>query len=368
MKINHSGAKYSAIVKTGEKLRNVSKQTGTELLYLNRGINSVCLINLQEVISAIDFNTPQMQFYPPNRGRIDLRKAINDSYFSGKSSAENIFITQGATGALSLSFEILNIDKVVLPRFYWGAYVNLLAVKQVHYETYNDFEFLKHHAGKLKHSAVIICEPNNPLGNKHNDADLIEVIDLLNQNGTVVIIDSPYRRVFFDETDTFYSSLLGKENVIIIESFSKSFGLSGQRIGFIHSQNQEFFEEFNIRLLYATNGINGFSQELVYQLLTSPQGKKAVNDFKTKTVKDIQQNIQFLRKNNLLAEDFYKNSKPTGIFVIVKRSQEELLKYNIGSVDLDYFTDDKFAAKGFARICVSVPHEKFKRFFEKILE
>ena len=73
--------------------------------------------------------------------------------------------------------------------------------------------------------------------------------------------------------------LLNFKNVILLESFSKFLGLSGQRIGFLHSNNKDFNKEFKIQLLYATNGTNAFAQHLVYELLTSNEGKKAVNDF-----------------------------------------------------------------------------------------
>ena len=58
------------------------------------------------------------------------------------------------------------------------------------------------------------------------------------------------------------------------------------------------------------------------------------------------------------------SSEPMGIFVIVNKSEEELLEKRIGSVSLSYFTrDKKEEAAKYARICVSVPPEKFKEVF-----
>ena len=154
------------------------------------------------------------------------------------------------------------------------------------------------------------------------------------------------------------------ENVIINESFSKSVGLSGQRIGFIFNANTGLMEELAIRLMYATNGINGFAQKLVSLLLTTPEGKKAVTNFKKITVSGIKRNINFLTKKRFLAEEFYKKSTPTGIFVIVNKTQEELLEHHIGSVSLGYFTKLKpVLGNKYARISVSVSSDKFERFF-----
>ncbi|OFY89319.1 MAG: hypothetical protein A2236_07025 [Bacteroidetes bacterium RIFOXYA2_FULL_33_7] len=188
---------------------------------------------------------------------------------------------------------------------------------------------------------------------------------MLNDNGVVIIYDSPYRRIFF-ETDNFYAKLLTFPELIIVDSFSKSVGLSGQRIGFVHSVNQDFNHELGIRLMYATNGINAFSQILIQKLLTSVAGKKAVTDFKTETCDGIRKNIEYLKSKKLLATEFYHETEPKGIFVIVNKSEQELLEKKIASVSLSFFTRKyKATAEKYARICVSVPHNEFVEFMSR---
>lgn len=367
MKSKISGAKFSAIVGIGEKIKKLSQESGKEYLYLNRGINAVCNIDLSEVCNKIDYNSNEIQVYPSNNGIESFREAINASYFGGKSSAENIFITHGGMGALDLVFTTLDIDRVFIPSFYWGAYVNIMKVRKVDHEVYESLEYLNNNIETLKNSAVIICDPNNPLGNKFDDKLMLQLVKRLNDAGVVVLIDCPYRRVFYDESDTFFKELLQFENVIILESFSKSVGLSGQRLAFVHSINNEFKTEFRIRVLYATNGVNAFAQVLVRDLLITEKGRGAAKAFREKTSSDIKKNINYLRVNGLLAEEFYKNSDPVGIFVIVNKTEKELLDNYIGSVGLDFFTRNKEYGKKFSRICVSVPYEKFKNFFSKLL-
>ncbi len=366
MKINKSGAKYSAIVGIGERIKNISKETGEAFLMLNRGVNAVCNIDLNALAKEIDFNTNDMQVYPPSQGKIELRNAINKHYFGAKSKAENISICGGGMSALDIVFQTLNVDQIVLPDYYWGSYMQVMTIRGINSATYKDLEYLEENLGAYKDSAVIICDPNNPLGNKQADEELLKHIQLLSENGTIVIVDCPYRRIFLGEEDEFFQNILAFENVIVVESFSKSLGLSGQRLGFVHSSNKDFNNELGIRLMYATNGINAFSQILVEKLLCSDKGKKATNDFKRITAKGIERNIAYLRDKKLLADEFYKNSEPMGIFVIVNKSEEELLEKRIGSVSLSYFTRDKKedAAK-YARICVSVPPEKFEAFFKQ---
>ncbi|RZT93171.1 aspartate/methionine/tyrosine aminotransferase [Ancylomarina subtilis] len=366
MQIRKSGAKYSAIVGIGEKIRNKSIETGKEYLLLNRGVNAVCNIDLSSVVEDMDFNSNAMQVYPPAQGRVELREAINQHYFDNKSQLSNISISGGGMSALDLTFQTLEVDQILLPEYYWGSYFQVMTIRGMQAGSYSDFNDLEDRLSQIKNSAVIICDPNNPIGNKIEDSELIRIIRILNENGTTVIIDCPYRRIFCDKEDEFYQELLAFKNVIIVESFSKSLGLSGQRLGFVHSTNSEFNTELSIRLMYATNGINAFSQLLVASLLTSEKGKLASKNFKQVTVDGIRQNIDYLKKKGLLASEFYNESEAIGIFVILNKSEEELLEKRIGSVSLSYFTRyKKEEAAQYARICVSVAPDKFKQYFDQ---
>jgi aspartate aminotransferase len=370
LKVKKSGAKYSAIIGIGEKLRQLSIEHNTEYLLLNRGINAVVNIDTKSLIPKIDFNSNDIQVYPPVKGRLKLRKAINEAYFFDKSSPENIYVTNGGTGALELIFKTLNINKIVLPELYWGSYLNMLKINQINRDFYANLDFLCKNVAHIKDCAVIICDPNNPSGSKYDDYELIETIRLLDKEGVIVIIDCPYRRLFVDwDNDYFFENLLGFDNVIICESFSKSIGLSGQRIGFIHCKNKLFMDELAINLLYTTNGVNNFAQLLVELILTTIEGKKAALNFRNQTVSEIKLNIEYLSKNNLIANEFYSKYLPWGIFVIVKKSYDELLQHRIGSVPMKYFCQlPEQESDKFARICVSVPHENFSRFFGKLIK
>ncbi len=362
MLTKHSGAKYSAIVGIGEKLYELEKTTGQKYLKLNRGVPSVTNIDLTEIIPLIDFNSNKVQVYPVNTGLPELKSAINKSFFQDKTNVDNIIVTAGGMNALDLVFKTIDVKKVIIPEFFWGAYSNIMKINNVEYGTYFSFdELLKN---DYEGCAVIFCDPNNPIGNKYDDNMLLEIVEELNSKNITVIWDSPYRKLFYEEEDNFYAKLSKFNNVIIAESFSKSIGLSGQRLGFIHSNNKEFNTEVGINILYANNGINGFAQILVEKLLATPEGINSAKKFRKHTIGEMNMNILLLQKKGLLADEFYKNSSPVGIFAIVNKSEEELLEYRIGSVGLPYFTKtSKEFAKDFSRICIAVPHKDFKEYF-----
>ena len=334
MKINKSGAALSRIVQIGETLKELSQKSGKEYLPLNRGVNQVVNIDLTEVVKSINFNSPEIQVYPHGAGRPDLRAAINEEFFAGKSSPDNILITAGGMHALDLVAQTVNIGKLFLPSYYWGCYFKMLKIRSVESEGYDSQSDLLPMIDRLQGNAVLISDPSNPLGDKHDDEEQLNIIRALNDAGVVI---------------------------------SKSVGLSGQRLGFIHTCNKELHDELEVRVMYNTNGINGFAQELVLRLLTTPEGKKAVTAFKERTTRDIALNIEYLRARGLLAEEFYHGTTPQGIFVIVNRSEEELLEHYIGAVSLSFFTKTRQEyAKNYSRICVSVPHDKLVKYFETI--
>lgn len=367
MKVKITGAKYSAIVEIGEKLAKLERDSGKKILRLNRGIPAVTNIDLSEIIPMIDFNSTKLQVYPPTLGMFELKNAINEYYFHNNTSIDNIFITAGGINALDLVFKTLDVGKMYLPEFYWGAYTNVMKINGIESDTYYELDSLKENAALYSGSAIIFCDPNNPVGNKQDDEVLLDVIKTLNDNNVTVIWDSPYRKIYLENDDDFYSRLIKNENVIITDSFSKAIGLSGQRIGFIHSVNKQLNEQLAINILFATNGINAFAQVLVTNILTTAEGQKAALDFREKTKEDMLKNINYLKEKNFLAQQFYKTTDPIGIFVVVNKNEEELLNANIGSVSMAYFTQhNKTYGARFSRICVAVPHEEFVEYFDKL--
>ncbi|MBE9488460.1 MAG: pyridoxal phosphate-dependent aminotransferase [Bacteroidetes bacterium] len=367
MEIKRSGASLSRIVLIGEKLKKISLKEKVDYLLLNRGVNSVVNINLKDVVKNIDFNSTDIQVYPAGAGVPALREAINVEYFNSTSKASNILITAGGMNALDLIVQTVDMDYLFLPTYYWGCYFQMLKVRKVGNKEYSSQSELYDMIDELRGNAVLICDPGNPLGEKYDDEEQFKLIKTLSDNNVTVFFDSPYRRIFYNSKDDYYSRLMELKNVVITESFSKSVGLSGQRLGFIHSTNKELIDELAIRLMYCTNGVNAFAQHVVLSLLTTPEGVKASNDFKKATANDIFLNIKYLQKRGFLVEKYYNTSVPKGIFAVVNFTEEELLKYYIGSVSLSFFTKtQKEEASNYARICVSSPHERFVSYFDAI--
>lgn len=372
MKINPSKVTFSSIVGIGQKVTKAEKETGEEYLHLNRGVNAVTNINLSGVIKNIDPNTKEYQVYAPNLGMEKLRRSIVEEYFPSESTDAftNVTIMPGGMPGLDLIIQTLNVDNIIFPKFYWGSYSKMATIRGKSFSFYDKLSELDE--SLLNHNTcVFICDPNNPTGIKLDDEELYQDIKKLNSLGVTIIFDSPYRKLFnlFIYKMDLFDRISNMSNVIVCESFSKSLGISGARLGFVWCNNKEFNAELNIRILYEFNGVCSISQLLVNELLTSDEGRKAVREFREITGEHIFKNIKYLQDNGLLVKEIYGDDIPRGMFAIINMGEDFLFKNKIGAVGLDKFVHhDKDMYSSYSRICLSVPHDKFVKFFDNILK
>ncbi|PIE79384.1 MAG: hypothetical protein CSA15_03180 [Candidatus Delongbacteria bacterium] len=356
-------SKVSKIYLIGKEIRERELNSKDIFLKLNQGVNRVKNPEIEEFIKNIDFEERHFS-YPPNNGLFPLRKVINEEFFDGKADSEDIVISPGSVGALDMIFQLLDIDNFYIPTFFWGPYKIMSDRRGLNCKYYDGFiENLDSRDG------IIICDPNNPTGEKLDDDKLYEWIKILDSKGVIIIFDSPYRRLFTDRSDTFFQKLSKLENVVIVESFSKSLSLPGGRIGFIHSTNKPFTKEISSRFLYSCGGVSTFAQVIVENLLSNPLGIEKIKEFKKNTTSHIKKNLSWLYDNGLIERSIYKR-RPEGLFAIVNRSERDLMKNFIGAVELPFFTEVKEYKEKYAncsRICVSVDHGEFVRYLERVL-
>lgn len=83
--------------------------------------------------------------------------------------------------------------------------------------------------------ALVIVTPNNPTGTVIPEATLVEIAELAKRRDLIVIADEIYEYYVFDENKHFsIASLPGmKERTVTINSFSKGYGLTGMRLGYL---------------------------------------------------------------------------------------------------------------------------------------
>lgn len=183
---------------------------------------------------------------------------------------QNTFIGNGSDEVIDLAFRIFcepgKSNVITCPPTY-GMYkvcanINDIAVKEVNLT--NDFQLNLDKIFELTDTdtrIIFICSPNNPTGNNLNRLDMETLI--ANFPG-IVLIDEAY--INYSAQKTFIQELTEYENLIVMQTLSKAWGLAALRLGIAYASDRiiELFN--NVKPPY---NINLASQQLGSQALAN---------------------------------------------------------------------------------------------------
>ena len=177
--------------------------------------------------------------------RAVVAKSINER-FGTNYDAGNLFITAGAAAAITISFKALCEDNDEFITFapYFPEYKcfvesvggKLIVVPaQVEDFQINFDEFIKRINSNTK--AIIINSPNNPSGAVYSEETIKKLAEILRQKSEefgkpiFIISDEPYREIAYDVEVPYVPNYY--KYTLVCYSYSKSFSLPGERIGYI---------------------------------------------------------------------------------------------------------------------------------------
>ena len=194
-------------------------------------------------------NTSEIHGYTVAPGNPKVReilaKSINER-FNTKFSGKNLFITSGAAAAITISFKALsepNDEFITFAPYFpeYKCFVESVGAKlivvpaQVEDFQINFDEFIKRINSHTK--AIIINSPNNPSGAVYSEDTIKKLAEILNKKSKefskpiFLISDEPYREIAYDIEVPYVTNYY--KNSIVCYSYSKSFSLPGERIGYI---------------------------------------------------------------------------------------------------------------------------------------
>lgn len=184
--------------------------------------------------------------YIANNGAPELRQAIADFEREKNGmdyTADEIIVTIGATqGLFTALFGILNPgDEVVVPEPAFGLYESITTLcrgKYVPIDTSeNEFQLTKamlDSAITEKTKAIILNSPNNPTGCILSRESLQNVYNAVKGKNIFVICDDVYRQLIYtDDFPAFCSYRDLRKQLIVIQSFSKPYAMTGWRVGYL---------------------------------------------------------------------------------------------------------------------------------------
>ena len=195
--------------------------------------------------AAFDAAVNGKTHYAPNAGLPVLREAIAKqvSEESGIDyTANNVAVTIGATQAVYLSFMacINPGDEVIILAPYWAQYENivkLLGGKPVIIDEFKeefepDFNAIDRDIND-RTKAIVVNSPNNPSGYVYKDAFLSVLAEIASVNNILIFDDEAYRSLTYDNEYYSIAKYCKKEDIVIINSFSKQFAMTGWRVGYV---------------------------------------------------------------------------------------------------------------------------------------
>ncbi|MFX0056523.1 MAG: pyridoxal phosphate-dependent aminotransferase [Promethearchaeota archaeon] len=200
---------------------------------------------------------PATHRYTPDQGHLELREELaiylRQNWSIQADPEKELSITAGANAAYNgVIFTILSPgDRVIMPSPYY--FNSVMAVRlaggevtevpvttdfQLNYEAIES-------AVDEDTRAIFIASPNNPTGAVYAQEDIDALVDLCIDKDLLLISDEVYGRLVF-EGATHYSPRSrsdARDYVISLGSFSKDFGMSGWRVGYVIGSDV-FMQEF----------------------------------------------------------------------------------------------------------------------------
>lgn len=188
---------------------------------------------------------------------------------------ENIFLGNGSDEPIDLLFRVFcepRVDNVLAIQPTYGMYQVCAGIQDVEYRhslLTRDFQMnLPDLFSKIdaRTKLVFICSPNNPSSNSLNSTDIIKVIE---EFKGLVVLDEAY--IDFSSEKGLLERLLDFPNLVILQTFSKAWGMAGIRLGMAFAA-QPVIALFN-KIKYPYN-INVRTQSIVMEKLSNREKVK----------------------------------------------------------------------------------------------
>ncbi|HLE96625.1 MAG TPA: pyridoxal phosphate-dependent aminotransferase [Candidatus Thermoplasmatota archaeon] len=181
--------------------------------------------------------------YGPSQGILELREAIaaKERDRSGELTADGVVVTAGSTSGLyGIMQAFLNPgDEVLVPDpgfVLYAPHVRLAEGHPVFYPVLEDKRYVPQveDLDRLvtpKTKMVVLNTPSNPTGGTIPVRDVERLAEWARSRRLVLVSDEAYDAITYEEP---HASFLGKyENVIYVNTFSKTYAMTGWRIGYV---------------------------------------------------------------------------------------------------------------------------------------
>jgi aspartate aminotransferase len=235
----------------------------------------------QAAIQALEQNFTR---YTPAAGIPELRKAVCEwhkrAFGSSYEPAECIICVGGKHVIFNAMASLIERgDEVVLPVPYWVTFydvINYHGGTPVHVDTKEDSGFRLTAADiervlTPKTKMVIVNSPSNPSGAVVPPGEFERIYKLTSGRGITLLSDECYSHFVYDGEPYSVASVAGsKPNVIVVGSLSKTYAMTGWRVGYALGP-APLIEAINKLQSHSTSNPTSIAQKAALEALTGPQ-------------------------------------------------------------------------------------------------
>ena len=356
------------------------------------------IIGLQ--VGDPDFGTPQpvldvamkalqdgLTHYGPSRGYLDLRQAAasklsRDNDLSYDPQTE-ILVTHGGIHAYYLAMQsILNPgDDVLIPDPSWGTHSNMavmLRCNVIRVPAPAENGFIPYFeswekAVTPKTRVIVLNYPSNPTGAYPSHEYLGQLQGFAEKHDLWIISDAVYESLYYEEKPTSVASFDGaKERTILVNSLSKTYAMTGWRVGFLAAPERVI----NNAVKAGQNSITcvaPFIQKAAAFALTNPGVQQTVEDMRLAYTG---RRERVMRISHELESEKVLVKPPQGAFYFfldlrpLKMTSLEICERILEEAGVGLVPGSAFGeqGEGFVRMTIAASDEEVETGFRKVVE
>ena len=209
----------------------------------------------------------------PDRQCGKLREMLAQTYGLAK---EQILCGSGASALLSAAVQAVRPEKALItaPSFSGYAYALRTAGTRAEYCPLlreEDFAFSERilQAIENRPEIVILCSPNNPVGNLIPQPLLRRIADACEEQGTLLLLDECFLPFVSDEkAATFLSEINARPHLLVLRAFTKEYAMPGLRLGWLAGRDTDLLAriaaqmpEWSVSSIAQEAGIRALSEK-----------------------------------------------------------------------------------------------------------
>ena len=345
------------------KLANELKRKGKDVIILSIG-DSYFHPPKKIISNATKALLDGKTHYVDSKGIGDLRNKISIFYHDGAYNLDENLILPGTKQALFYLLSSINKQRVCVFTPMWLGYGSLIKItgKKPIFINLRE-ENWKKNLKESNFDILIMNNPNNPDGKVFSKDEIEFIVELARNKNVHIISDEIYRHFCYTKKHLTLSKYDYK-NIHIVNGFSKAYGMSGLRIGYLVSKNK-----------IIVNRVNQLQQHI--STCTNSVAQYALRDFDKDKDKIEKIRKYYLENRNIISEIIpeFKSFIPDGGFYLfadldkfgvsnsVKFSKELLLEDGVSVVPGISYGED---FQSWIRISICVHRDELTRGLELI--